>query len=510
MTHQNPHSTNNKNLNKGSGWTVGRAAQAFFVLGALSLGALQSGGALIQASAEKDAQGNIAAMRAESAWLVGQKLASERPIGVFDTSIWALGRGFRPEESAGAHASKVSLIFGVEAPRVFRNYLPRQWAISAGPDKEPAFALYRVEAIYRHEEAHARAASLGLAPSAPAYWPAAVSRALLPILSGAARASHGDWRSAWLVEIRDEAFADAYAILSTARRGSAAMAQEALDIHASRIFYPVEARYATALGAAGSGHVADPASLLAGRLDAKSVGRLGAAGLDALSGKIADASMAHALARSAPALGFFSKAGEEWWLDIAERAGIQKSEAESAWAQWRADSLSEMPRTAFAAQAWSVEGAAFSVKALAAPPAHVHWRFDGLGGQSLSKNRFEPGADGPLGSGAAPLAKDSSGKYVFPLALDSKRSKDAWTGAAWSHWALASALGEDPSLSAIKIAHISENPFAKERAQSLFASFSDGTPSAVASKSINMEERLASRRSKPERAMPVASLAARK
>lgn len=504
MTDSNT-SHRNPNPDKSVGWPVGGLKKALFVFGglALALAAIQTGDALIQASAENDARNNIAAMRRESAWLVGQKLTSPRPIGVFDTSILALSTRFRPEESSGAHASFVPLIFGVEAPLMLRKGLAREWAISAGPDKDPAFALYGVEAIYRHEEAHARSESLGLAPSPPAYWPAAVSKALLPILSRAVPAGHGDWRSAWLFEIREEAFADAYSILSTARRGSAAMAQEALDIHASRIFYPKETRYATALAAAGSNHVADPASLLAGQLNAASVGRLGAEGLDELSGLVADASMAHALARSAPALGFFSKAGEEWWMGIAGAAGLPKAEAEAAWEQWREDSLSATPKAAFGAQAWSVGGEAFSVQAIQAPSSTIHWRFDGLGGQALTKNRFEPGSDGPLHAGAATLSKDATGKYVFPLAVDAKKAKEAWAGAVWSHWVLASAIGADPSLLAIKIAHISENPFARDKTEALLASFSAVILPSRASQGFNVEKKLASRRSERARILPV-------
>ena len=472
-------------------WRVGPVLGAILFGGAaLALGSL-SLGILMQASAESDAKDNLKAMRAESAWLVGEGLAVERPLGVFRTSVFAISDGFRPAGTRGAHAGPTNMLMGMEAPGILGIFAKRQWTISAGPDKSPAFVDYGVAAIYRHEEGHARLESQELAPLAPAFWPEAVSKVMMPIVGGKADVEAGDWRSAWLYGIRGEAFADAFAILSTARRGAAAMRGEALDIHASRIFYAAGAQYATALAAAGSDHVADPASLIAGQLDAAAVAKLDSAGIDELSGRIADAAIAHALARSGPAIGFFSKAGLEWWLGLASSAGLPREEAESAWTKWRADSESPAPLAVFGEQRWTIKGIDFAAPRIAAPPAGLMWRFDGLGGQVVAPGGFDPGAGGPVAAGEAVAMKiDSEGNKILPLPWRAESASQAWRGAVWTHWALASALGVSQDETAKKIARITQNPFAREKAACEMEGFAKmPTPGPVCAKM-----KLASRR----------------
>lgn len=338
----------------------------------------------MQAWEESKASESIGAMKSEQDWLVGQGLARERRIGV-------VGDGYLPHngsmEGRVAHMAQANeFVPGWDATGMIRlmdlgaqklgmpSMVGKRSAISvADPSSKSTFEL---DMVYRHEEGHARASDLGLDASAPDAWPKEVSEALLPLINGSRSLLMNDWRLVWLRSTRDEAFADAFACLSKARAEPGAMSACAVQVHERRIFPKGKIpETISSVMAAGSDHAVEMASYLVGQLSQKDVARLDSAGLDQLSGKIADASMAWALARQAPHLEFFSDAYSKWQAEMA----FGKPAAQ-AWNAWCAQNLAAEPEAAFGAFHWLVSGIEFKAMGLTKGKASKDWRYDGFGG----------------------------------------------------------------------------------------------------------------------------------
>lgn len=420
----------------------------------LVLGVTQLTSMLVQRSAEHDAVKNIATMKSEQAWLVGQGLALSRPIGVFNSSIFE--PNFRSEGVAGAHASAVHTI-GLAESSLLVKMASRalgigrvEQSISAGRDAAPSFGetAFGPEAAtrltYRHEEGHARMrdisspaaslpslsplASLIAASSVNAYFDASAER----------EPQDANWRARWMSSIRGEAYADAYSCLSIARAAPAAMRECAMSLHATRIFPTQGARDTASLSSIGDSHNVDMASYIVAQLDASAVAKLDGAGLGELSSKVADASLDWAIARQGSRMGFFSEDGEKWWISEAKAAGVGASDARAAWVDFRGAAKSAKPTSVFGDLSISAGGLDFKAKGLSQAVAAYAWRFDGWGGLV------------PI---EALLSRPAMQKAIAAPNFD-RISASAFGGAMATHGSLAQSVGADPSIEGARLSQI--------------------------------------------------------
>lgn len=380
-----------------------------------------------QALRESTARPEIKSMQVEQKWLVGQGLAPERRIGRLPPK--GAGHSIEAHRDVGAFSAPTLAIAGwdlsmggallaraAKSMGLSASWLEGGWAISAAlPSESGAKGAWGhgAAATYRHEEAHAGMAERKIKAGAPTAWPAEVGRAVaLDIDARWALSWHMDdaqqagWRSEWLSGIHREAFADAFEVLSSARKGQGAMAKAALNTHAMRVFQAKGSKSASASLMAGSDHAVDMASFLAGQFDEAAVARLKGPELDVLARAVADRSVAWALARQAPALGFFEGSGRAWWEAVASTRSVPVAERESLWRAWSAGALGETPAAVFGGFEVKAGGGVFKAAGLPQWAARIRieslnkleaktnalWRFDGMGGQVIMSDAWDPQA----------------------------------------------------------------------------------------------------------------------
>lgn len=477
----------------------------------LVLGVTQLTSMLVQRSAENDAAKNIATMKSEQAWLVGQGLALSRPIGVFNSSIFETN--FRSEGVAGAHASAVHTI-GLAESSLLVKMASRalgigrvEQSISAGRDAAPSFGetAFGPEAAarltYRHEEGHARMRDIpSPAASLPSLSPAASLIATTVVNAyfdaSAEREPEGaNWRASWMSSIRGEAYADAYSCLSIARASPAAMRDCAMSLHATRIFPTDGARDAAALSSIGDSHNVDMASFIVAQLDASAVAKLDGAGVGELSAKVADASLDWAIARQSSRMGFFSEDGEKWWMSEAKAAGVGASDARAAWVDFRGAAKSPKPSSVFGDISISAGGLDFKARGLSQVLGGYAWRFDGWGG-------------------LVPIEALSS-RPAMQKALHAPNydriAASAFGAATATHWSLAQSVGADFSVEGARLSKVSSGKLANApRFERFFESASLAQTRAISSNSdsalMSVSDKLRSRKasspspSRPDRA----------
>ena len=450
---------------------------------------MQTGSVIEQNSQERQVTSKITEMKKEQAWLVNQGLADDRRIGVLPDSVF----GHSPwASSQGAYSSPNASIHGMDLTPsikpIARHWADQRYAISVSTRNEDAdyLRLENQATTYRHEEGHSRFYDKHLTINAPSNhpWPSDIERALLPHLNQQNEQkttiistqlpifndnTHEDglWREVWLSSARGEAFADAFAVLSTARKAPGEMAHVALKLHAFR----VEPNKITTVSSdiTGSDHAVEMASFIAGQLDQDDVAKLSATGLDQLSGLIADDCMAWILARQAPSIGFFSDEGYHWWMHKAHREGLDLQKANMAWETWASESLSDFPQSVFGTFNYQVEGFTFHAQGLDQNLFHqdihynpdltlrdmihptVHqskplWRYDGNGGLIVLKSN----ADTDMAENPDLIVVDSNGQISNPQNLSAKLLKNqsqiqsAYMGSATEQLLLAARLGIDP------------------------------------------------------------------
>lgn len=422
---------------------------AKFSIGGALLAAvcIQLGSMGIEAYKNHQASGDIEKMRAEQKWLVGEGLAAERPIGVIYFGP------FRDNDRAAYMASSKRLL-GWETtkpvemidekivqPLLGKSMFSESLGIAprtAQLNQNKEFR-HTPERSYRHEEGHAQATANGRSVRAASAWTPEVAR----VASFAAARPDRNWRARWMAGVWHEAFGDAFSILSNARRGEAQYREEALTLHAIRALGS-GTDVAGAVHWAGEIHSVDMASFMTAQLDVAKVAKLSSAGLDELAAKIADDSLAWAIARQGPLIGFFSPEGKEWWLAEAREAGAPAGASSLAWERWSKQASQIRPPEAFEDKKWLAGGESFEAKGL---PKRIgfmaRWRFDGYGGMAGNAGSVEMGKGGPMAKGTMVAISDKDGIAGGPQALE--KSKDAIAmaamGAAWTQWALAKALG---------------------------------------------------------------------
>lgn len=443
-------------------WGAGRAAAeddapkaaALGLLGARAAGCLKYAAGLalmvvvgsqvasmgFQAAREAEARPEIERMRAEQKWMAGEGLGSARRVGRLPPK--GAGHSVDAHREVGAFSAPTLSVGGwdvsvgghmlaraAESMGLGASWLDGGWAVSAAlpSARRPKDAWgHGAEATYRHEEAHARMAERKVRAGAPSAWPSQVGRAVAAEIDarwalhwGRADAQRPGWRSEWLSGIHREAFADAFEVLSSARKGPGALGKAALATHAMRVFQAEGSASPSASTMAGSDHAVDMASYLAGQLDEGAVSRLEGSELDELARQIADRSVAWALARQAPTLGFFEGEGRSWWEAVGAARGVDVSDRQKLWDSWRSAAVSEAPAAVFGIFEARAGGVAFKAEGLPgwaarveiaslddplAPKARALWRFDGMGGQVILSEAWDPRA-----------AKASSNRLVFQL-----------------------------------------------------------------------------------------------
>ena len=238
-----------------AGNCVGHAGKTL-LFGWLALQALSMG---VQAQREWASANSITNMKAEQRWLEGQGLADERRIGVVSTKAfghltnevnkdafsspqrslggWDMVKGVVGLGSMGAR------LVGARDPWLEPTAIsaPRDAQLISGFDPE-------LKMTYRHEEGHARARDKQLRAGFPQAWLRQVGELVAEAIDasdwrhareGASPLSVRDpetnWRLAWMSATRSEAFADAYAVLTAARKGKGALGKAAVETHAFRI-----------------------------------------------------------------------------------------------------------------------------------------------------------------------------------------------------------------------------------------------------------------------------------
>lgn len=435
---------------------------------ALVLGVTQMSSMLVQHTVEKEAAKNIAVMKSEQAWLVGQALTTPRPIGVFNTSPFS--QDFGSSAAIGPNASFVAFVGDQEASLLVRDASravglgSSKWAISASPDASKVFSSAAVgddlanRAIFRHEEGHARMFEnlrpIGPMRSIPSDASRVLAHAVDTVYStqskGLPPAKTPDWRASWMASLRAEAYSDAYSCVSVARKSPSAMRECALNLHATRIIPPKHSPDSSALGRAGETHNVDMASFMAAQLNPNAVSRLDAKGLDDLSGGMANASLEWAIARQATNIGFFSKDGAAWWAEEAKAAGLSPSEADAAWRGLKESVQSTRPAAVFSEKSFQAGGIVFHAQGLPSELASSpdsSWRFDGRGGARFYRVFTDPKIVEPI---SASIDKE-------PIATQKIRRDASYRGAFSTHAALASIVGADLSREGARVSLIATN-----------------------------------------------------
>lgn len=441
------------------------------VVALLALQALSMG---VQGEREWASSDSISKMKSEQRWLIGQGLADERRIGVVSRAAYGhLTNNVNPRASSQGQESiggwdmilPVSTLARVAAKLASRSDpgdQPR--AISAPRDAESRSGFDpELKASYRHEEGHSRAGDKQLRAGSPQAWPSLVGKVVaealgagngFPAREGASalakESAENNWRLRWMLETRSEAFADAYSVLTSARKGKGELGKTALATHASRII-DLRAEVVTSLDCAGAIHSVEMASFIAGQLDESKVAALGSLGVDELAGKIADDALAWAVARQGPKLGFFKPEGAAWWSRMAKKAGVEEAQADEAWRNWEKGATAELPKAAFGEFAYDIQGAKMRAMGLSAEvlglPTYfmtqtgdkrkeekvkANWRYDGEENMLAEKEYMEPSVarqgEWMLVSEGRMFAKDGSVMLRRPEKVGDE-SLNRWKGA---------------------------------------------------------------------------------
>lgn len=371
---------------------LGRGALASLSLAAicaaLGVSAGQGMWAADMARLDAGASWQIEQMRLERAWMASEGL------GRADRRIGSLSKD-QSEAAGGAYAGRYPSLFGhalapgVEplAAAVFGRFVQRSWGVGPWLDDKEAtrveLAGDSMARVYRHEEAHALRGEQGLQAGAPAAWPAEAARVALAEANGVwGHWEEANWRAQLMARLREEAFADAYACLASARRGQAAMLECALQTHALRLISSKERTLGwTSLTLAGNSHGVEMASHLVARLDGARVAKLSQKELLELAGGVADESLGWSLARQATLIGFFDETGfQKWWAPAARRLGASEREARAWWESWKASAMGERPEAVFGRATLRAGGQRFELGKAAPEQGRRGWRFDGFGG----------------------------------------------------------------------------------------------------------------------------------
>ena len=421
---------------------------AKFSIGGALLAAIciQLGSMGIEAHKNHQASGDIEKMRAEQKWLVGEGLAAERPIG-------AIYFGPFRDNDRSAYMAPSKKILGWETtkpvemvdetlvkPLFGRSMLRESLGIApktAKLNQNEAFG-HTPERSYRHEEGHAQATASGRSLGAASAWTPDVAQ----VASFAIKRPDRNWRARWMAGVWGEAFGDAFSILSNARRGQAQYREDALTLHAIRALGS-GTDVSGAVHWAGEIHAVDMASFMAAQLDVAKVAKLNSAGLDELAGKIADDSLAWAIARQGPLIGFFSPEGKDWWLAEAREAGAPAGASSLAWENWRKQASQNRPPEAFEDKKWLAGGESFEAKGLPRSIGFMaRWRFDGYGGMAGNAGYVEMGKGGPMAKGTMVAISDKDAIAGGGSAIEKSKEAIAMAalGAAWTQWALAKTL----------------------------------------------------------------------
>lgn len=432
---------------------------------------IQLGSMGIEAYKNHQASSDIEKMRAEQKWLVGEGLAAERPIGAIyfgpfrnngGTAYMASSKRFLGWETT----RPVEMIDEkIVQPLLGKSMFSESLGIAPRTAKlnENVEFGFTPERSYRHEEGHAQANGRTL--GAASAWTPEIAR----VASFAAKRPGRNWRARWMAGVWGEAFGDAFSILSNARRGEAKYREEALTLHAIRAL-GTGPDVSGAVHWAGEIHAVDMASFMAAQLDVARVAKLNSAGLDELAGKIADDSLAWAIARQGPLIGFFSPEGKEWWMAEARDAGAPAGASALAWENWSKQASQSRPPEAFEDKKWLAGGESFEAKGL---PKRIgfmaRWRFDGYGGMAGNSGSVEMGGGGPMAKGTMVAISDKDGISGGQPALEKSKEAIAMAalGAAWTQWALARAVGGSEEREASRVASLmggkEDNAFIADR-----------------------------------------------
>lgn len=435
-------------------------------------------------SRNERARDQIESMKQEQGLLVEKGWANPRHIGFIQ----------KAEEDAENNSAKLTQrysFWGMNSGWMIKAYQkmgrglvgPRAWnqpELVISPfgmevrkeDKADNVVMLRktTEAIYRHEEAHALAFEndqLKVSLLKKESFESSITANVLIDLQRKALVSSDsevleptmDWRIKWLMELQEEAFADAFSAITASIKGEEGFKDHVLTYHMLRMIGDKDRdiEIITSIDRIGLTHSVDMANFMAGQLPANKLTHLNREQVLELSNHIAAASVRWAIARQAPFNGFFSQKGQEWFLEGAKELGIDSQKAQKEWDAWKKEAQSDHPRAVFEDKHWTVAGRVWSVRGLPKMKTQSQWRLDGLFGL---EERFVYGERDLEASRYKEWDRDDeypeedSQKYKPNLQKEKEKAQRdkvkqehriaAAKGPLWTQWVLASYLGRDP------------------------------------------------------------------
>lgn len=448
----------------------------------------------MQAYREYKAGDAIGQMRSEREWMKNVGIGVDRRVGIV-----ASGKSGQEyvRENVGAFASSqvswggwdltsgTELVVGGVEKITGQKIVDRSFGVSAPIGQTPHAFGHDMGMSYRHEEGHARMFDQESRAGAPSAWPEAVSAVISASIDringfgpkkeidSSESVSYYQWRLKWMAGLRGEAYADAFSVLTAARKGRGAMADAALKTHAYRLFNGKHENRGTSTRAAGGIHSVEMASFIVGQFDENEVARLDSQGLDKLASRVADHSMAWALARQAPLLDFFSDSGCTWWMKLSAREGQPPDLSLRSWEAWKNSAMGERPEAVFGSFEHVIDGVVFKARGLEKETAlgelrvlsqnesavqgrverekkweKALWRFDGYGGKIVMAENTDspkkPSGNAVIGIDAkGALAYGDADAMVATHEFNLKKS-NANQATMSAHLTLASRLGRDP------------------------------------------------------------------
>lgn len=403
----------------------------------------------------------LSVFRQEQRWMASEGLApADRPLGA-RAHGWLRHTG--DVSGSGTSMNYSTTLFGrwdAALPTLVLDslltrkgapsFITRGHSISVGLDDLSSSSMAGLEPFaFRHEEAHAQTMEAGLLPEAPSEWPPEITQALRPrflALRDSESASR-NWRESWMSTFWLEAYADAFSLISGARKGARASALEIAQVYLARSNPSSLSDGAiSALDMAGSDHAVDMAALLVSRIPHPLLASLSLSEAQQLSAQIADRSLAWGLARQAPSIDFFSPLSKLIWFDplLSQLSEARRSDL---WQRWQQECLSAKPRAVFSPIEFHLRGQTLRVAGLSASEA-AHWRFDGFGGRvrkTMSPLEDSLRSGEASGSSASGPASDQPVSFNRPvvIAVTPARERLAFFQASVSHF---SELLRSPSL----------------------------------------------------------------
>lgn len=378
---------------------------------------------------------------------------------------WLARQGFGPprrllppkdsQENSGPAATKVADVGGwdpswmlqVADKVVPKKLLPRKWAIIVGESEG-----YPVEGSSRHEEGHARSYE------SPSLWQVkslsgiGLAQGLIKnrMNSVGEKIRNGesiddlDWRAQWMHFVRSEAFADAFSLLSTAKKEPGVMKKNAVRQHALRIAGGVETE-ASSLQIAGDTHAVEAASFWIAQLDEQKVRNLTPAGIDELASQIADATLEWTILRVGGKIGLDSSQSAEWFQQ--NESGMTEKDIQKIWSDWTAKLKEPAPRAVFGQRKWTVEGMTFIAQGLSEKNQGA-WRYDGWGGLKIDAKCVDPNVIASLTKREAEsqtieeaVAEGTVRAWWERAKRDQKQASEALKGARQTHAELRKLVG---------------------------------------------------------------------